>query len=80
MIIDAGVPISPTSRGGNCIVVDELVGRVGRSGIAGTPTWLQSRYVRDKTDQGNAYLTSTLRDHPEHILGFGWVDPSLGRA
>ena len=56
------------------------MGRVGRSGIAGPLTWLQSRYVRDKIDQGNAYSTSTMRDHHERILGFGWVDPSLGLA
>jgi hypothetical protein len=77
MIIDADVHISPTPEGGNSIGIDELLRRMDRAGVDKALTWLQPPYMRE-TNKGNAYVYQATRQHPDRILGFGWVDPNLG--
>lgn len=77
MIIDADVHISPTSEGGNSILIDEALRRMDRAGVDRALTWLQPPYGRE-LDQGNAYVHEAARQHPDRILGFGWADPNLG--
>jgi predicted TIM-barrel fold metal-dependent hydrolase len=79
VIIDADVHISPTPQGGNSITIDELLRRMDRAGIERAVTWLQPPYERGQVEQGNAYVHQAMRQHPDRILGFGWVDPNLGR-
>jgi len=79
VIIDADVHISPTSEGGNSILIDEALRRMDRAGVDRALTWLQPPYGRE-LDQGNAYVHEAARQHPDRILGFGWADPNLGVA
>lgn len=80
MIIDADTHISPTPQGGNSLTIDQLLGHMDRSGVDKAVTWLQPPYLRDETEAGNAYVYRATRDHPDRIIGFGWLDPHLGRA
>lgn len=77
MIIDADVHISPTPEGGNSIGVEELLRRMDRAGVDRAITWLQPPYLRH-VQVANRYIYDTMRQHPDRILGFGWVDPHLG--
>jgi len=77
MIIDADVHISPTLEGGNSIDVHELLRRMDRAGVNKALTWLQPPYRRE-LDEANEYVYKAFKDHPDRILGFGWVDPNLG--
>jgi len=75
--IDGDVHISPTSEGGNSILIDEALRRMDRSGVDRALTWLQPPYGRD-LDQGNAYVHQAAQQHPDRVIGFGWADPNLG--
>ena len=77
MIIDADVHISPFPEGGNSIYVDELLRRMDRSGVDKALTWLQPPYMRE-LDASNEYVYQSMKQHPDRILGFGWVDPHFG--
>ena len=77
MIIDADVHISPFPVGGNSIYIDELLRRMDRSNVDKALTWLQPPYMRE-LDASNEYVYQVMKQHPDRILGFGWVDPNLG--
>jgi predicted TIM-barrel fold metal-dependent hydrolase len=77
MIIDADVHISPFPEGGNSIHVDELLRKMDRSGVDKALTWLQPPYMRE-LDASNEYVYQSMKQHPDRILGFGWVDPHFG--
>jgi hypothetical protein len=77
MIIDADCHISPTFEGGNSIKTDELLRRMDRSGVEKAVVWLQPPYMREVADS-NRYVCEAMKNHPDRILGFGWVDPHLG--
>ena len=77
MIIDADVHISPFPEGGNSIYTDELLRRMDRSGVDKALTWLQPPYMRE-LDASNEYVYQSMKQHPDRILGFGWVDPHFG--
>ena len=77
MIIDADCHISPTPEGGNSISSEELLRRMDRSGVDKALAWLQPPYMR-QVGPANAYVARAMREHPDRILGFGWVDPHLG--
>jgi uncharacterized protein len=79
MIVDADTHISPTPQGGNSLTIDELLARMDRAGVDKALTWLQPPYLRNETSAGNAYVYQAMRAHPDRILGFGWLDPHLGR-
>lgn len=76
-IIDGDVHVSPTPQGSNSISVEELLRRMDRAGVAKAITWLQPPYTR-AVEESNAYVYRCMREHPDRILGFGWVDPNLG--
>ncbi len=79
MIVDADVHISPTPQGGNSVTIEELLRRMDRAGVDKALAWLQPPYLRDETEAGNAYVHRAMREHPDRIIGFGWLDPHLGR-
>jgi predicted TIM-barrel fold metal-dependent hydrolase len=78
MIVDADTHISPTPQGGNSLTSDELLRCMDRAGVDKALTWLQPPYLRNETSAGNAYVHRAMREHPDRILGFGWLDPHLG--
>jgi predicted TIM-barrel fold metal-dependent hydrolase len=77
MIIDADCHVSPTREGSNSITVDELLRRMDLAGVGMAVTWLQPPYMRE-VRTANEYIADAMRNHPDRLLGFGWVDPNLG--
>lgn len=77
MIIDADTHISPTGEDVMAITIDELLRRMDRAGVDKALTWLRPPYMRE-IDESNDYVYRATRQHPDRILGFGWVDPRLG--
>lgn len=77
MIIDADVHISPNDDARNSIRIDELLRRMDRAGVDKAVTWLQPPYMREVTPS-NRYVYDAMKQYPDRILGFGWVDPNLG--
>ena len=79
MVVDADTHISPMPQGGNSLTIDELLARMDRAGVDKALAWLQPPYLRNETSIGNAYVHQAMRNHPDRIFGFGWLDPHLGR-
>lgn len=77
MIIDADVHISPSLEGGNSIYIEELLKTMEKAGVDQALTWLQPPYMRH-IKKSNEYVYKAMRENPDKILGFGWVDPHLG--
>jgi predicted TIM-barrel fold metal-dependent hydrolase len=77
VIIDADVHISPINEDGNSISVEELLKRMEQAGVDKAVAWLQPPYMRE-VYQGNEYIYRAMKQYPDKILGFGWVDPNLG--
>jgi uncharacterized protein len=76
MIVDADVHISPL-REGNRITYEEMLRRMDRAGVEKALAWLQPAYFRD-VEGGNRYVHEAMRQHPDRVYGFGWVDPHFG--
>lgn len=77
MIIDADVHISPTGENVMDILIDQLLRDMDRAGVNKAITWLRPPYMREIAPS-NRYVYDAMRQHPDRILGFGWVDPHLG--
>jgi uncharacterized protein len=77
LIVDADVHLSPTNEGGVGITIEELIAQMDAAGVDRALAWLQPPYLRH-TDEANAYVAQATRQHPDRIIGFGWVDPHLG--
>jgi len=78
MIIDADVHISPYHTNDGDISIDELLRRMDRAKVDMAVTWLRPPYMREVAES-NRYVFSAMREHPDRIIGFGWVDPHLGK-
>jgi len=76
MIVDADCHVSPFVEGVN-ITTEELLRRMDRSGVDKALIWLTPSYSR-QIDEGNAYIHTAVKAHPDRLLGFGWTDPRLG--
>lgn len=77
MIIDADTHISPFKVSEYDVTVDDLLRNMDRAGVDKSLTWLRPPYFRDVT-AANRYVYESMTNHPDRILGFGWVDPHLG--
>ncbi len=78
MIIDADVHISPYSTNNGDISIDELLRRMDRSKVDKAVTWLRPPYMREVAES-NRYVYDAMKNYPDRIIGFGWVDPHLGK-
>lgn len=77
MIIDADTHISPYNEGPQTIPIDDLLRRMDRAGVDMAISWLKPPYMREVAES-NEYVYRAMKDHPDRIIGFGWVDPNLG--
>lgn len=77
MIIDADVHISPTGEDAYAATIDTLIASMDQAGVDKALTWLRPPYMREIAES-NRYVYDATRQHPDRILGFGWVDPHLG--
>lgn len=78
MIIDADTHISPYKTDEYDISIDELIRRMDYAGIDKSIVWLRPPYMREVAES-NLYVRRAMRDHPDRVIGFGWVDPHLDR-
>jgi len=77
MIVDADTHISPTREGTVSMSKDDLLRQMDYAGVERALTWLQPPYMREIAP-ANRYVYDAVRQHPDRLLGFGWVDPHLG--
>lgn len=77
MIIDADTHISPFKDDHFDISLDELLRRLDYAGIDKAIVWLRPPYMREIAE-ANRYVYSAMKNHPDRVIGFGWVDPHLG--
>jgi len=79
MIIDADCHISSHKWDALAITGDELVAAMDRAGVDKALTWLKPPYNKDLAPENRA-VYDAMKRYPTRILGFGWVNPRLGRA
>jgi len=79
MIIDADCHISSHKWDALAITGDELVAWMDRAGVDKALTWLKPPYNKDLAPENRA-VYDAMKRYPTRILGFGWVNPRLGRA
>jgi predicted TIM-barrel fold metal-dependent hydrolase len=79
MIIDADTHISAVKFDELAIDADELLRRMDSTIVDKAVVWLKPPYDRDISRE-NAAVASAVRRFPDRLLGFGWVNPRLGRA
>jgi len=77
-IVDADCHISSGRVDPAAITGDELVAQMDRAGIDRALVWLKPRYDK-QIETENRAVHAACRRHPERLLGFGWVNPLLGR-
>jgi predicted TIM-barrel fold metal-dependent hydrolase len=78
MIIDADTHISPYRDDAFDIPVDALLRRLDRANVDKALVWLRPPYMRH-VSEANRYVYQAMQDHPDRVIGFGWVDPHLGK-
>ncbi len=79
MIIDADCHISSHKWDALAITGDELVAWMDRAGVDKALTWLKPPYNKDLAPENRA-VYDAMKRYPTRILGFGWVNPRLGKA
>ena len=62
---------------GNSQTLEQLLQSLDYAGVDKALAWLQPPYLRE-IDEANQYIYQAMQNHPDRILGFGWVDPNLG--
>jgi len=77
MIIDADTHISPHGHDALDITIDDLLHRLDRAKIDKAIVWLRPWYMRE-VSESNRYIYEAMKNHPDRVIGFGWVDPHLG--
>ena len=79
MIIDADCHISSRKFDSLALTAQELVAILDREEVQRALVWLRPPY--DKAiDAENAAVYQAMKTYPERLLGFGWVNPMLGKT
>ena len=78
MIVDADCHISSQHWDGLAITANELVEQMNRAGVDRALVWLKPPYNKDIAPENRAVYEAT-RAYPNRLIGFGWVNPRLGR-
>jgi uncharacterized protein len=78
MIIDADCHISSHKFDGLAMTASELLERMDRAGVDKALVWLKPPYNKDIAPENEA-VSQAMRRYPDQLLGFGWVNPRLGR-
>lgn len=79
MIIDADCHISSEKFDGTAIIAPELIEQMDRAGVDKALVWLRPTYNKE-IDQENQAVSAAVQAFPERLLGFGWVNPRLGKT
>lgn len=78
MIIDCDTHISPVPEGGIGITSEEMIERMDKAGVDKCFTWPYYPYQRERLTEYCKYIYKSVQAYPDRLLGFGWIDPSLG--
>ena len=78
MILDADCHISSQKFDSSALLAAELVDEMDRNGVDKALIWLRPTY-RKEIDAENRAVYEAVRQYPERFLGFGWVNPRLGK-
>jgi len=78
MFIDADTHISPTSENGGSITAEQLIDLMDQAGIDRCLTWVHPPYIKTRLNASVEYVAQSMKKYPDRIMGFGWIDPSLG--
>jgi hypothetical protein len=78
MIIDGDCHISSHKWDALAMTGDELVAAMDRAGVDKALTWLKPPYNKDIAPKNRA-VYEAMKKHPTRLLGFGWVNPRLGK-
>ncbi len=79
MIIDADCHISSHKNHLPAVTAPELIAQLDRNGIDRALVWLKPPYNKD-IDPENRAVFEAMREFPDRVLGFGWVNPQLGAS
>lgn len=79
MIIDADVHLSPLSEYETNMNAEMLVESMEEAGVDKALCWIHRPYVRSMLPEVQRYLYQSTKRYPDKILGFGWIDPRLGK-
>lgn len=80
MMIDADVHLSPLKEYETNMDAEMLIKSMEESGVDKALCWGHRPYVRSMLREIQRYLYESSKRYPDKILGFGWIDPRLGRA
>ena len=78
MIIDADVHITPFKDNDLCITAERLIEIMDEAKIDKARAQPHSPYIRTNLNACLKYVYEAAKKYPARLLGFGWVDPSLG--
>lgn len=78
MIIDADCHSSSQKSDPLAISAAELIARMERADVDKALVWLTPPYDKDIARE-NAVVHAAVRQYSDKLLGFGWVNPRLGR-
>ena len=78
MIIDADCHISSYKFDSLAMTADELVGHMDKAGVDKALVWLKPPYDKN-IDPENRAIYEAAKKYPDRLLGFGWVNPRLGK-
>ncbi len=78
MIIDADCHISSSKWDGLAMTGTELVAAMDRAGVDKALAWLKPPYNKDIAPE-NRHVCEAMKQFPARLLGFGWVNPRLGK-
>ena len=79
MIIDADCHLSAEKSDSTAITAPELIAMMDLAGVDKALIWLKPPYNKDINPENRAVFEAT-RHYPGRFLGFGWVNPRLGKA
>ena len=78
MIIDADVHVTPVQDNELCTTFDRMIEYMDESGVDKVRCQPHPPYVKTNLKLALKHVYEGTKKYPDRILGYGWVDPSLG--
>ncbi len=78
MIFDADTHLAPKQEGDNSVTAEGMVRLMDRAGVDKCLSWVYPPYIKTDLNDYVAYVSKSMKQYPDRIYGFGWIDPNLG--
>lgn len=78
MIIDADVHVTPLKDNELCTDYDHMIEAMDEAGVDKCRCQPHPPYVKTNLNLALKHVYEGTKKYPDRLLGFGWVDPSLG--